>query len=101
MTKYNQLEEEYSVFVGSKYSVAVNSGTSALHLALVALGIGQGDEVIVPDFTMARYFFKPLSTMPMFKQEVGSNALYYSKHGAYYLINPEMKEDDVDIICKI
>jgi len=304
MTKYNQLEEEYSVFVGSKYSVAVNSGTSALHLALVALGIGQGDEVIVPDFTMAscgfavaytgakvitvdcdetlnievkeiekkittktkaimpvhiygrlcnmkeilriakkynlyviedaseahgavknsqaditcyslyknkiihaeeggicttndkklhdkmqylknmafseehdyfhssigfnyrmpehtaqmaldslysykensdnrrrveglydkyckhykgesrdavwvydfmcedpkqvvennpmaRYFFKPLSTMPMFKQEVGSNALYYSKHGAYYLVNPEMKEDDVDIICKI
>jgi len=36
----------------TKYAVAVNSGTSALFLALKALGIGHGDEVIVPSFTM-------------------------------------------------
>lgn len=46
------LEKEYAEFAGTKYAVAVNSGTSALHLSLVALGIGKGDEVIVPDFTM-------------------------------------------------
>lgn len=48
-----KLEEEYAKFDGSKYAVVVNSGTAALHVSLVALGIGKGDEVIVPDFTMA------------------------------------------------
>jgi dTDP-4-amino-4,6-dideoxygalactose transaminase len=50
---YKQLEQEYSEFVGSKFAVSCNSGTSALHLALMAIGIKAGDEVIVPDFTMA------------------------------------------------
>lgn len=50
---YKQLEEEYSKFDGSKYSVSCNSGTSALHLALMTVGVGKGDEVIIPDFTMA------------------------------------------------
>lgn len=53
MTSYKLLEQEYSKFVGSKYSVSCNSGTSALHLALMAVGVGKGDEVIIPDFTMA------------------------------------------------
>lgn len=48
---YKQLEEEFAKFCGKKYAIAVNSGTSALHLALIALGIKEGDEVIVPDFT--------------------------------------------------
>src|SRR5437868_10678660 len=41
-------EKEYSRFLGTKYSVAVANGTIALELALRALGIGPGDEVIVP-----------------------------------------------------
>lgn len=49
---YQQLEKEYAKFTGSKYAVSCNSGTSALHLALKAIGIGEGDEVIVPEFTM-------------------------------------------------
>jgi dTDP-4-amino-4,6-dideoxygalactose transaminase len=52
MEPYKQLEQEYSRFVGSKYAVTCNSGTSALHLALRALGVSAGDEVIVPEFTM-------------------------------------------------
>ncbi len=46
-------EGEFSKIVGDRECVAVNSGTSALHLSLIALGIGPGDEVIVPSFTFA------------------------------------------------
>ena len=46
-------EQEFAKVVGGRECVAVNSGTSALHMALIALGIGAGDEVIVPSFTFA------------------------------------------------
>lgn len=46
-------EDEFSAVVDGVHCVAVNSGTSALHMALIALGIGPGDEVIVPSFTFA------------------------------------------------
>ena len=46
-------ESEFSSLVANRHCIAVNSGTSALHLALLALGIGHGDEVIVPSFTFA------------------------------------------------
>lgn len=46
-------EREFASVVAGRECVAVNSGTSALHLALLALGVGPGDEVIVPSFTFA------------------------------------------------
>ena len=46
-------EEEFAAAVGAPHAVAVNSGTSALHLMLLALGLGAGDDVIVPSFTFA------------------------------------------------
>lgn len=46
-------EEEFSAVVDGRHCVAVNSGTSALHLTLLALGFGPGDEVICPSFTFA------------------------------------------------
>ena len=46
-------EEEFSAVVDGRECVAVNSGTSALHLTLMALGYGPGDEVICPSFTFA------------------------------------------------
>lgn len=46
-------EEGFSELVEGRHCVAVNSGTSALHLLLLALGIGPGDEVIVPSFSFA------------------------------------------------
>lgn len=46
-----ELESQFSKFVGSKYAFAVSNGTHALHLACMALGIGPGDEVIVPSLT--------------------------------------------------
>ena len=45
------LEREFAAWVGARYCLATNSGTAALHMALSALGIGPGDEVIVPAFT--------------------------------------------------
>ena len=49
----HKFEQDFSRFVGVRHGVAVSNGTVALHLALVALGIGPGDEVIVPDLTFA------------------------------------------------
>jgi dTDP-4-amino-4,6-dideoxygalactose transaminase len=46
-----RLEDGFSKFVRAKYACAVNNGTAALHLSLMAAGIGAGDEVIVPSFT--------------------------------------------------
>jgi dTDP-4-amino-4,6-dideoxygalactose transaminase len=46
-------EDEFSQVVGGVHCVAVNSGTSALHMSFLALGIGPGDEVIVPSFSFA------------------------------------------------
>ena len=47
-----KFEEQMAAYVGRKYGVAVTNGTAALELAVVALGIGPGDEVIMPAFTI-------------------------------------------------
>jgi perosamine synthetase len=48
-----EFEGSFAKYVGVKYGVATSNGTAALHLALVALNIGESDEVIVPDLTFA------------------------------------------------
>jgi perosamine synthetase len=49
--RVKQFEEAFASYIGTKHAVAVNSGTAALHVALLARDIGPGDEVIVPPFT--------------------------------------------------
>lgn len=46
-----QFEQEFAHWVGSEHAVSCCNGTVALHLALLVLGIGPGDEVLVPSFT--------------------------------------------------
>lgn len=46
-----QFENNFAQYVGSSYSISVSSCTAALHLALAAIGLKEGDEVIVPDMT--------------------------------------------------
>ena len=48
--RLDEFERCVADYVGASYAVAVNSGTSGLHLCIRALGIGEGDEVIVPSF---------------------------------------------------
>ncbi|MBI3456862.1 MAG: DegT/DnrJ/EryC1/StrS family aminotransferase [Candidatus Rokubacteria bacterium] len=47
-----EFEDAFAAAMGCRYGVAVSNGTTALHLALAALGLGPGDEVIIPSFTM-------------------------------------------------
>src|SRR5512139_3339159 len=50
-------EEEYAAYCGTKHAVGISNGTEALHLALLACGIGPGDEVItVPNTYIATVF---------------------------------------------
>jgi 8-amino-3,8-dideoxy-alpha-D-manno-octulosonate transaminase len=49
--KVATFEREFAAFMGTKYALAVNSGTTALQAAIAALGVGPGDEVIVPAWT--------------------------------------------------
>ena len=46
-----EFEQKFADWVGAKYGIAVNSGTAALHVALLSCGIGEGDEVITTPFT--------------------------------------------------
>ena len=60
--KVKQFEQEFAEAVGAKHAVAVNSCTAAMHLALEAIGLQRGDEVITTPYTFAataeviRYF---------------------------------------------
>jgi len=50
-TRTLEFEQAFAKFHGAKHGIAVTNGTAALEVVLAALGIGPGDEVIVPDFT--------------------------------------------------
>jgi perosamine synthetase len=62
------LEDEWNEYYGSKYSVSVNSATSGLYMAIGALGIGYGDEVIVSPYTMSACAMAPMiyGAIPVF-----------------------------------
>lgn len=47
----DQFEQEFAEFCGVRHAISVSNGTVAIHLSLVALGIGPGDEVVVPDLS--------------------------------------------------
>ncbi len=63
-----RFEEGFAAYVGVTHGIGTTNGTTALHLALAALGVGPGDEVIVPDFTMISSAFAVCycGAMPVF-----------------------------------
>ena len=76
-----EFEKRVADYVGVKYALALNSGTSALHVALAAHGIGEGDEVIVPSFT-----FIATANAPLF---VGAKPVLAEIEGATYGLDPQ------------
>jgi perosamine synthetase len=58
--KVKEFEDAVALYVGKKYGVAVSSGTSALHLALLSLGVEPGDEIIMPSYVCSSPYFATL-----------------------------------------
>jgi perosamine synthetase len=79
-----QFESSFASYVGSKFAIAVNSGTAALHAALLAAGVGQGDEVIVPSFTF-------VATAEMVAL-TGARPIFVDIEPTTYCIDPEEVE---------
>jgi len=78
------LEEEFASYCGARHGIAVNSGTSALHVALLAAGIGPGDEVITVPFT----FYATVAAIGY----VGATAVYADIDPATFSMDPEKIE---------
>ena len=49
--KIEQFEADFARYLGAQHTIGVNSGTSGLHLTMIAAGVGEGDEVITPSFS--------------------------------------------------
>lgn len=66
--KVTEFEEKFAAYVNARYAVAVNSATAGLHLALDALGIGPGDEVLVPSmsFVSSAHCIEYVGAKPVF-----------------------------------
>ena len=76
-----EFEKAISQFTGIDHAVTFNSGTSALHAAMLAYGIGPGDEVIVPSFT-----FIATANAPLF---VGARPVFADVEEETYGLDPE------------
>lgn len=80
-------EEKFAAYCDCKYAVAVCNGTVALHLALTALGIKEGDEVIVPSFTMIASAFSVCYT--------GATPVFVDADPATWNIDPAKIEEKI------
>ena len=80
-----QFQKDFSKFIGTKFSLAVSSGTAALHLALLALGIKKGDEVIVPAYT----FIAPANAALY----VGATPRFIDIEKGTFCLNPSLLEN--------
>jgi dTDP-4-amino-4,6-dideoxygalactose transaminase len=81
----NAFEEHFAEYVGARFGVAVMSGTSALHLALLAHGIGPGDEVITPAFS-----FVASANCALY---VGARPTFADLEPDYFTLDPNVIED--------
>ncbi|MBL0691603.1 MAG: DegT/DnrJ/EryC1/StrS family aminotransferase [SAR324 cluster bacterium] len=82
-------EEEFAKYIGVKYAIGVNSGTSALHLALLAAKIGEKDKVLIPDYTFIATAWAPCY--------VGASPIFCDVDADSYnidLIDAEKRLDD-------
>jgi perosamine synthetase len=80
-------EHEFAKYLGVKHSIAVSSGTAALHVALLSAGIGKGDEVIVPAFTMAASWMAVMYT--------GATPIFVDVDPDIYTLDPMLIESAI------
>lgn len=87
-----EFEKKFAEWQGSQYAISTSSGTSALHTALVVLGIGPGDEVIVPSYTFIATSFSVVQAgaIPRFA-DVNIDDHCISVESAEKLINDRTK----------
>ncbi|MDL2245985.1 DegT/DnrJ/EryC1/StrS family aminotransferase [Methanobrevibacter sp. OttesenSCG-928-K11] len=81
--KVEEFEKKFAKCIGSKYAIATNSGTAALHVALLSAGIGEGDEVITTPFTFIA---------------TGNSIVYTGARPVFVDIDPKTYNIDVDKI---
>lgn len=86
-TNVNKFEELFCKLTGSKNAVAVSNGTATMHLALIVLGIGPGDEVIVPAFS----YVATANVVEL----VGAKPIFVDIDLATFNINPQLIEDKI------
>jgi perosamine synthetase len=83
----NEFETGFARYTGVKNGVAVSNGTVALHLAITALGIGSGDEVIIPDLTFAAVANAVLYS--------GAKPVFADSNAAYWCVDPSEIEKKI------
>ncbi|PIP53476.1 aminotransferase DegT [Candidatus Beckwithbacteria bacterium CG23_combo_of_CG06-09_8_20_14_all_34_8] len=82
-----EFEDQFAKYLGVKHAITVNTGTAALHVALLSAGIGPGDEVIVPAFTMAATWLAVIYT--------GAKPVFVDVEKDTYNINPKLIEQKI------
>lgn len=76
-----RFEKGFANYVGTRHGVSTCNGTTALHLALVCLGVGKGDEVIVPSLTFV--------AVPNAVIYTGAKPVFVDSHPAYWCMDPQ------------
>ncbi len=82
-----KFEKAFARYCGRKHGVATNSGTAALHLALEALGIGKGNQVIVPTLT-----FITTANVVIYTR---ANPVFIDSHLLYWCMDPKKIEEKI------
>ena len=81
-----EFERNFSNYIGAKYGVATSNGTTALHLALVALGLGKGDKVLVPSLDFVAVANAVTYT--------GAEPVFIDSHPKYWCMDPSKLKID-------
>ena len=82
-----QFEEEFADYVGVRYAAATSSGTASLHLALSVIGVGPGNEVIIPTLTFAAVANTVIHT--------GAKPVLVDSHTDYWCMDPLKIEQQI------
>ena len=91
--KVTAFEKEFAEFANVSYSIAVNTGTSALHLAIISAGVKPGDEVILPSFT----FVATAEAVVM----AGGKPVFVDIDPVSFNINPDKIEEKITTTTKV